>query len=58
MLVSGTLLNIVADFIGPQLALTGGCVIVLAYVWSFVAWSPAMRQLSLAKAGSPAGRAE
>jgi MFS family permease len=58
MLVGGTLLNMVAEVVGPQAALTGGCTIVLLYVWLFVARSPTMRNLSLTPAAEPAGRAE
>ncbi|MCH8974628.1 MAG: MFS transporter, partial [Chloroflexi bacterium] len=56
MLVSGTMLNMVAAVVGPQLALAGGCVIVLLYVWLVVARSSTIRHLSLAPAAEASGR--
>jgi len=47
MLLSGTLLNLAAEFVGPRYALGGGAVIVLVYVWVFLARSTALRHVSL-----------
>ena len=58
MLVSGTVLNMVAAVVGPQLALAGGCVIVLLYVWLVVARSSTIRHLSLAPAAEASGRSQ
>ena len=45
---SGFLLNTAGAFVGPQLALAGGAVIVLAYVWLSLARATALRNLVLA----------
>ena len=46
--LSGFLLNIAGSFVGPRLALAGGAVIVLAYVWLSLARATALRKLVLA----------
>ena len=46
--LSGFLLNIAGSFVGPRLALAGGAVIVLAYVWLSLARATALRNLVLA----------
>ncbi|MDA0799856.1 MAG: MFS transporter [Chloroflexi bacterium] len=47
MLLSGTLLNLSAEFVGPRYALGGGAVVVLVYVWGFLARSKALRHVTL-----------
>ena len=44
---SGFLLNIAGSLVGPRLALAGGAVIVLAYVWLSLVRSTALRNLVL-----------
>ena len=46
--LSGFLLNIAGSLAGPRLALAGGAVIVLAYVWLSLARATALRNLILA----------
>ena len=46
--LSGFLLNIAGSLTGPRLALAGGAVIVLAYVWLSLARATALRNLVLA----------
>ncbi|MBI3915530.1 MAG: MFS transporter [Betaproteobacteria bacterium] len=46
--LSGFLLNIAGSLAGPRLALAGGAVIVLAYVWLSLARATALRNLVLA----------
>ncbi|OGA10319.1 MAG: hypothetical protein A2W68_05880 [Betaproteobacteria bacterium RIFCSPLOWO2_02_64_14] len=46
--LSGFLLNIAGSLAGPRLALAGGAVIVLAYVWLSLARATALRKLVLA----------
>jgi hypothetical protein len=48
MFLSGFLLNIAGSFVGPRLALAGGAVIMLAYVWLSLARATALRNLVLA----------
>jgi MFS family permease len=45
---SGFLLNIAGSLVGPRLALAGGAVIVLAYVWLSLARATALKDLVLA----------
>ena len=45
---SGFLLNIAGSLVGPRLALAGGAVIVLAYVWLSLVRATALRNLVLA----------
>jgi hypothetical protein len=47
LLLSGFLLNLAAEFVGPRAALAGGSGIVLAYVWLVTARSSALRNVSL-----------
>ncbi len=47
LLLSGTLLNIAAEFVGPRIALATGATIVLAYVWLFLVRSSALINVSL-----------
>ncbi|MSP96652.1 MAG: MFS transporter [Betaproteobacteria bacterium] len=47
MFLSGFLLNIAGAFVGPRLALAGGAVIMLAYVWLSLARAAALRNLVL-----------
>jgi predicted MFS family arabinose efflux permease len=52
MYLSGFLLNFAGEWVGPRLALAGGALIVLAYVWLSVARAAALKQVVLApKAG-------
>jgi MFS family permease len=46
--LSGFLLNTAGSFVGPRLALAGGAVIVLAYVWLSLVRATALRNLVLA----------
>jgi len=46
--LSGFLLNIAGSLAGPRLALAGGAVIVLAYVWLSLARATALKDLVLA----------
>ena len=48
MFFSGFLLNIAGSLVGPSLALAGGAVIVLAYVWLSLVRATALRNLVLA----------
>ena len=48
MFLSGFLLNVAGAFVGPRLALAGGAVIVLAYVWLSLVRATALRNLVLA----------
>jgi hypothetical protein len=48
MFLSGFLLNIAGAVVGPRLALAGGAVIVLAYVWLSLVRATALRELVLA----------
>jgi len=49
---SGFLLNVAGAFVGPRLALAGGALIVLAYVWLSMVRATALRNIVLApKAG-------
>ena len=45
MFLSGFLLNIAGEWAGPRLALAGGALIVLAYVWLSLARAPALKNL-------------
>ena len=45
---SGFLLNMAGSLVGPRLALAGGAVIVLTYVWFSLARATALRKLVLA----------
>ena len=47
VLLSGTVLNLAAEVVGPRIALATGASVVLLYVWLFVVRSPALRNLSL-----------
>jgi MFS family permease len=47
MLLSGTLLNFAAEFVGPRVALSGGAIIVLIYVWGFLVRIRSFRHISL-----------
>jgi MFS family permease len=52
MFLSGFLLNVAGSLVGPRLALAGGAVLVLAYVWLSLVRATALRNLVLApKAG-------
>ena len=48
MFLSGFLLNTAGEWVGPRLALAGGAVIMLAYVWLSLARAIALRNLVLA----------
>lgn len=48
MFFSGFLLNTAGEWVGPRLALAGGAVIVLAYVWLSLVRATALRNLVLA----------
>lgn len=48
MFFSGFLLNITGEWTGPRLALAGGAVIMLAYVWLSLARATALKKLVLA----------
>ena len=48
MFLSGFLLNVAGAFIGPRLALAGGAVIVLAYVWLSLVRATGLKNLVLA----------
>lgn len=48
MYFSGFLINIAGSLVGPRLALAGGAVIVLAYVWLSLVRASALRNLVLA----------
>jgi MFS family permease len=48
MFFSGFLLNTAGEWIGPRLALAGGAVIVLAYVWLSLVRATALKKLVLA----------
>ena len=48
MFLSGFLLNIAGSFVGPRLALAGGAVIMLAYVWLSLVRATALKNLALA----------
>ncbi|OGA26108.1 MAG: hypothetical protein A3I02_07210 [Betaproteobacteria bacterium RIFCSPLOWO2_02_FULL_67_26] len=48
MFFSGFLLNTAGEWVGPRLALAGGAVIVLAYVWLSLVRATALRDLVLA----------
>ena len=52
MLLSGTLLNFAAEFVGPRVALSGGAIIVLIYVWGFLVRSRSFRHISLEHASA------
>jgi len=47
MFLSGFLLNVTGELVGPRLALAGGAVIMLAYVWLSLARATALRNISL-----------
>lgn len=47
VLLSATVLNIAAEFVGPRIALATGASVVLVYVWLFVVRSSALRNVSL-----------
>jgi predicted MFS family arabinose efflux permease len=52
MFLSGFLLNVAGEWAGPRLALAGGAVIMLAYVWLSLARAAALKNVVLApKAG-------
>ena len=52
MFLSGFLLNVAGEWAGPRLALAGGAVIMLAYVWLSLARAAALKKVVLApKAG-------
>ncbi|MSP97452.1 MAG: hypothetical protein EXR29_09570 [Betaproteobacteria bacterium] len=46
--LSGFLLNIAGSLVGPRLALAGGAMIMLAYVWLSLVRATALRNLVLA----------
>jgi hypothetical protein len=48
MFLSGFLLNIAGSFVGPRLALAGGAVTVLTYVWLSLVRATALKNLILA----------
>jgi len=48
MLLSGFLLNVAGEWVGPRLALAGGAVIVLAYVWLSLVRAAALKKIVLA----------
>jgi len=48
MYFSGFLLNTAGSLVGPRMALAGGAVIMLAYVWLSLARATALRNISLA----------
>ena len=48
MFLSGFLLNVAGEFVGPRLALAGGAAIVLAYVWLSLVRASALKALVLA----------
>ena len=47
--LSGFLLNFTGALVGPQIALAGGCTIVLVYVWLSLSRSKALREVTLAR---------
>jgi MFS transporter, DHA1 family, staphyloferrin A biosynthesis exporter len=47
MLLSGTMLNLTAEFVGPRYALGGGAVVVLIYVYGYLIRSAALRHVVL-----------
>jgi MFS family permease len=52
MYLSGFLLNVAGEWVGPRLSLTGGAAVMLVYVWLSLARASALRKLVLApKAG-------
>jgi MFS family permease len=52
MFLSGFLLNIAGEWVGPRVALAGGAVIMLAYVWLSLVRASALKKIVLAaKAG-------
>jgi hypothetical protein len=51
LLLSGTLLNLAAEFVGPRIALATGSGVVLAYVWLFLVRSSALTHLTLETEG-------
>jgi hypothetical protein len=48
MFLSGFLLNVAGSLAGPRLALAGGAVIVLAYVWLSLVRATALKKVVLA----------
>jgi len=48
MFLSGFLLNVTGELVGPRLALAGGAVIMLAYVWLSLARAAALKNVVLA----------
>ena len=48
MFLSGFLLNVTGELVGPRLALAGGAVIMLAYVWLSLVRAKALRNVVLA----------
>lgn len=48
MFLSGFLLNVAGELVGPRLALAGGASIVLAYVWLSLVRATALKKLVLA----------
>jgi len=48
MFLSGFLLNTAGEWVGPRLALAGGAVIVLAYVWLSLVRAKALKKIVLA----------
>jgi MFS family permease len=51
LLLSGTFLNLAAEFVGPRIALATGSGVVLAYIWLFLVRSSALTHLSLETEG-------
>ena len=47
MFLSGFLLNVAGEWAGPRLALAGGAVIMLAYVWLSLARAAALKNVVL-----------
>jgi MFS family permease len=47
MVLSGFLLNLGAEYIGPRWALTGGTIVVLCFVWGSLSRSVSLKQVSL-----------
>jgi MFS family permease len=48
MFLSGFLLNVAGEWVGPRLALAGGAAIMLAYVWLSLVRAAALRKVALA----------
>jgi len=56
MLLSGTLLNFAAEFVGPRIALATGATIVLIYAWGFLIRSRSFSHIELPTAPKKAKR--